>query len=539
MNSKYIIILFFTIVSSLTYGQDNDVVIEGKVSFVTSKNIYVKFENTSDINIGDTLYLINTNTPCLSVSNKSSSSVVCSIINDCVVKKEDIVFFKFNSKVKDEIVQEKIQEPISKKDDNLIETKEPIKKESLFSEKIKGRFSVASYSNLSDNRDDRHRLMSRFSINADHINNSKFSVETYLNYRQNFITQENVISEAKTKFFKVYNLALRYDLDSTFSVTLGRKINNKASSLSANDGIQIEKILGKNYIGVIGGFRPDITDFGFNPDLLQYGAYMGREIKNKNIYSQTTLGFAEQRNNNEIDRRYTYFQHSSTIFKKLNLFSSVELDIFNKVNDSINNSPRLTNLYLSTRYRFSKIFNLMLSYDSRKRIIYYETYQTEVERLLEEYLARQGLRARLNVKPFKYLTTGVSYSKRYQNDSDNKSDNIYGYITLSKLPGIGGRLNLTYNLNSSNYLESNIAAIRFSRPLFKQKLNTDFYYRFVNYAYLNNNLTFDQQYFGANLSYSINRTLVLSVSGEYSTYDLENKYRINTRIIKRFYRNNK
>jgi len=539
MNSKYIIILFFTIVSSLTYGQDNDVVIEGKVSFVTSKNIYVKFENTSDINIGDTLYLINTNTPCLSVSNKSSSSVVCSIINDCVVKKEDIVFFKFNSKVKDEIVQEKIQEPISKKDDNLIETKEPIKKESLFSEKIKGRFSVASYSNLSDNRDDRHRLMSRFSINADHINNSKFSVETYLNYRQNFITQENVISEAKTKFFKVYNLALRYDLDSTFSVTLGRKINNKASSLSANDGIQIEKILGKNYIGVIGGFRPDITDFGFNPDLLQYGAYMGREIKNKNIYSQTTLGFAEQRNNNEIDRRYTYFQHSSTIFKKLNLFSSVELDIFNKVNDSINNSPRLTNLYLSTRYRFSKIFNLMLSYDSRKRIIYYETYQTEVERLLEEDLARQGLRARLNVKPFKYLTTGVSYSKRYQNDSDNKSDNIYGYITLSKLPGIGGRLNLTYNLNSSNYLESNIAAIRFSRPLFKQKLNTDFYYRFVNYAYLNNNLTFDQQYFGANLSYSINRTLVLSVSGEYSTYDLENKYRINTRIIKRFYRNNK
>ena len=71
----------------------------------------------------------------------------------------------------------------------------------------------------------------------------------------------------------------------------------------------------------------------------------------------------------------------------------------------------------------------------------------------------------------------------------------------------------------------------------ENRLSTDFYYRFVNYAYVNNNLTFDQQYFGANLSYHISRTLVLSLSGEYSTYDLDNKYRINTRIIKRFYKN--
>lgn len=539
MNYKTVFILYFVIVSSVLYGQDNDLILEGRVSYVTSKNIYVKFGNTATINIGDTLFISKAFTPCLVVSNKSSNSVVCSILNACTVKKEDVIFYKSHSEKAKEIVPEKIEIPIDNIAVNTLVTKDNKNKESLFSEKIKGRFSVASYSDLSENREDRHRIMSRFSINAKHINNSKFSMESYLNYRQNIIPEESISSASKKNAFKVYNLALRFDVDTTFSLSLGRKINSKASSLSANDGLQIEKYFGKNYIGAIAGFRPDIVDFGFNSDLLQYGAYIGRQTKNKNTYSQTTLGFAEQRNNNEIDRRYTYFQHSSRFFKKLNLFSSLELDIFNSVNDSVNNSPRLTNLYLSARYRFSKKTNLMLSYDSRKRIIYYETYQTSVERLLEDDLARQGIRARLNVKPFKYINTGISYSKRYQSDTDNKSDNVYGYVTFSKMPAIGGRINLTYNLNSSNYLESKIAAIRYSKSFMKQKFNTDFYYRFVNYAYINNNLTFDQQYFGANLFYYISRTLVLSLSGEYSTYDLDNKYRINTRIIKRFYKNRK
>jgi len=534
MKSKYAFILFIMTITNSLFGQKTDFVIEGKVTFMTSKNVYVKFESTKKIKVGDSLWVSNISTPCLLVKNKSSNSVVCSIINDCVINKDDIIIYNYVIiPEKTETIEEEIIPVVDSTLSNNLN-----KKEVSYLENIKARLSVASYSYLSNIRDDRHSLMTRFSFTGNHINNSKFSVETYLNYRKNFISGDRS-NTVKSSFFNVYNLAIKYDIDTTFSVTAGRKINYKTSSLGAIDGLQAEKYFGKNYVGVLVGFRPDFIDYGFNSDLFQYGAYIGRQTESKNFYSQTTLGFIEQTNSGETDRRYVYFQHSSRLFSKLNLFSSMELDIYSKVDDVETNDVRLTNLYVSARYRFSRKVNLSLSYDSRKRIIYYETLQSIIERLLDEDLARQGLRARINVRPWKNISTGLSYSKRFQNDTENKSDNIYAYLNLSKVPRIGGRVTVSYNMNSSNYLDSNIASIRYSRPFFDQRLNADIYYRFVNYEYVRNIPNFSQNYFGAYLSYYLDRTLTISLSGEYSSYDLENNYRINTRIIKRFYRKRK
>lgn len=519
-------------VTTSVFGQD----LEGKVTFMTSKNVYVKFDSTEKIKIGDSLSVSNTNTPCLLVKNKSSNSVVCSIINECIIEKDDTVFY--NSKaIVENLEIENIEEETSLVSDSIIENS-LVKKEVSYLENIKARLSVASYSYLSNIRDDRHSLMTRFSLTTNHINNSKFSIETYLNYRKNFISEDRS-STIKTSFFNVYNMALKYDIDTTFSVTVGRKINYKASSLGAIDGLQAEKYFGKNYVGVLVGFRPDYIDYSFNSDLFQYGAYIGRLTNSENFYSQTTLGFAEQTNSGEIDRRYLYFQHSSRLFSKLNLFSSMELDIYRKIGDVESNDTRLTNLYVSARYRFNRKVSLSLSYDSRKRIIYYQTFQTNIERILDEDIARQGLRARVNVRPWKYISTGLSYSKRFQNDTENKSDNIYAYLNLSKVPAIGGRLYLTYNMNSSNYLDNNIASIRYSTSFFDQRLNAEIYYRFVNYEYVRNIPNFSQNYFGTYLSYYLDRTLIVSLSGEFTTYEQENNFRINTRIIKRFYRKRK
>ena len=519
------------------YGQETSPALKGKVSFITSKNIYVKFDDTKQISIGDTLYISKTNSPCLIVTNKSSSSCVSTLINDCDINKDDEILYKYLLKKNTNEDDEKQKIALNNTIDSPSENIEDTKKESLYEERIKGRFSVSSYSNLSDIRDDRHRVMTRFSLNVDHINNSKFSVETYLNYRKNFIPDNN--SSIKTSYFNVYNLAVIYDVDTTLSVTLGRKINYKISSLGAIDGLQAEKYFGNNYVGVIAGFRPDFIDYNINTDLLQYGGYVGRVTDSENFRSQTTLGFIEQKNKGAIDRRYTYFQHSSTLFKKLNLFSSVELDLYNKISEENNKSVRLTNLYTSARYRFNRKINLTLSYDSRKRIIYYETYQTQIEQLLDEDIARQGIRARVNVRPIKYLSTAISYSKRFQSNSQNKSDNINSYVSWSRIPRIGGRVSLNYNLNTSNYLKSNIISLRHSRAFFDRKLNADFYYRFVNYDYENNNLKLNQHYVGTYLSYYLYRTLMISLSGEIAISDLDNNYRLNTKIVKRFYRNRK
>jgi hypothetical protein len=333
----------------------------------------------------------------------------------------------------------------------------------------------------------------------------------------------------------VYHFALKYDVNPTLSVTVGRKINNKTSSLGAIDGLQAEKFFGKNYVGVIAGFRPDINDYGFNSNLLEYGGYIGRASNNSTIYSQTTLGVLQQNNTGKIDRRYAYFQHSSTIMKKLTLFSSMEFDLYNKVDTITSNTINLTNLYASAKYKFNRKFNLMVSYDSRKRILYYETFQTEIERLLDDNEARQGLRLRLNVKPTKILYAGLSYSKRFQSSAQNKSTNINGYISLSKIPNIGGRLSINFNKNTSNYFESSIMSFRHSRELIRNKLSADFYFRMVDYNYYNTNSTSKQNYYGTNLSLKISKSLKLNIFGEVSAMSGEkNDYRINTSITKRF-----
>ena len=97
-----------------------------------------------------------------------------------------------------------------------------------------------------------------------------------------------------------------------------------------------------------------------------------------------------------------------------------------------------------------------------------------MKEFLDDDIARQGVRIRVNLKPVKYFRIGGSYSKRFQSDQQNKSDNLYGYATYSKLPGIGGSVTINYNNNKSNYLTSNIASVNYSRYFLKNKLNTVF-----------------------------------------------------------------
>lgn len=538
MNSRLIALLAALMLSLGLMAQNEKEQLSGKVTFVTSNNIYVKFDNTREIVVGDTLEVAKATgrVPCLVVTQKSSSSCVCAPLEGCVVNKDDVVAFEYLPKVEEEVVEEAQPDEVVEEVTTPVE--EVPEEKPLFEEKIRGRISAATYSNLYANQESRHRMMYRFSLNASNIANSRFSFETYLNYRQNFLPASDN-SGRQTKFFRVYNLALRYDLNPTTSITVGRKINQKASSIGAIDGIQVEKFMDNFFVGAVAGFRPDIRDFGFNSNLLQYGAYFGfQSDRTSSTYSTTTVGFFEQQNAGFTDRRYTYLQHSSTINRKLNLFASAELDLYQNINGQASQNIRLSNLYLSARYRFSRKFDVNVSYDTRRRILYYETFKTEIEQMLDDDIARQGLRFRVNTRPIKYLTVGASYSMRFQSDQQNQSNNLYGFASVSRVPGIGGRASLGFNNNRSYYLDSKIITLRYSRPLIKKKVNADFYFRNVNYQYLTSGFKTAQKYFGANLSFRLSRRLTFSLMGEMSTsVNAEQNgqnYRINAKIVKRF-----
>lgn len=526
MRLKHAYILIALFLCSFAYSQDQT--LSGTVSFITSNNVYVKFEDTRDIDIGKILLL--NGSECLQVTDKSSTSVVCSVINDCSLTNGDTVTYAIEVRVettRPTSITEPEEEEVLPPETNLpieAETQDPI-----YQESIRGRVSLSSYNTFSDVRDDRGIFRTRFSLDAEHLGDSKFSVQSYLVYR-NFSTTDNDY-DGRTSIFNVYNLNVRYDATPSLSMTAGRKINPKATSIGAVDGLQVEKYFGNFFMGAMGGFRPDFENFGFDADLLQYGGYVGIETDDRDFISETTFGAMEQTNAGSTDRRYIFFQHMSTIGSNFTLFSTAELDIFG----NSGNETRLTNLYLSGRYRFSRAVNAMVSYDSRKLIIYYETFQTDIERLLDEDLARQGLRFRLNVRPTKIIWMGISYSRRFQSDEQNKSDNFYGYVTLSNVPVIGGRFNVNYNRNSSNYLDSNIYSARYSRGFFESKLSTDVYFRRADYTYDNSNIEdLSLNYYGATLGYRLSRTWMLSVSGEFSQSDPENSFRFYTRLTKRF-----
>lgn len=510
------------------YGQNEAINAIGEVTFVTSNNVYVKFDDTKDIQIGDTLRPADSDLPCLIVNNKSTTSCVCIPINNCSLEKGDKMTIIYSVP----LVKVEVIETNEIDEDTLSFTEEV--EPSAYTEDIRGRISASSYNTFFSDREDRQRYMARFSLNANHIKNSKFSFYTYMNYRYSVVPEESTLT-SDPSYFRVYNLALRYDVTPHLNFTLGRKINPRAWSLGAIDGLQGEYSFGKNYIGGVVGFRPDIYQYDFNSNLFEYAGYFGRISNSDLVNSDVTIGYVEQKNGNAIDRRYLFFQYTATMFRKLNLFSSLETDIYSSLNGEQTNNPRLTNLYLSAGYRFSRKVDVNVSYDSRKRVIFYETFQTEIERMLDDDIARQGIRARINVRPIKYLSTGFSYNKRFQSDLDNKADNYYMYASLSKVPGIGGRFMVSYNINNSNYVENKIWSFRYSRTIVKNKLNGEFYYRLLNYNYINNSSNFTQNYLGGNLSYSITRKLTFSISGEVTAYNQENNYRLYAKIAQRFY----
>jgi hypothetical protein len=508
--------------------------LQGEVTFLTSQHVYVKFSSTEGIAVKDTLDLLKNGatTPCLVVSSMSSTSCVCTVLSGCKLEKQDRI------QARTRVAATASTPPPRERRTGAMRTE----RDTLGArgERIRGRISAASYSNIPSTRDDDHRMMYRFSLTAVNIANSKFSAETYLNYRKLYPANLERYPQ-RTDLFNVYNLAVSYTPDSNTTLTLGRKINNSASSLGAIDGMQAEHRFGSLFGGVIAGFRPDIYTYGLNTNLLQYGGYVGAQVDSRAISSRSTVGLLQQTNGGMVDRRYAYLQHSSTFKGNLNIFSTAELDLYN----AVEGGARLTNLFVSGRYRFGRRVDFFASYDSRRRVVFFETFRNEVEVLLDDDMARQGLRFRLNVRPTKTLAVGATYSRRFQADGANASDNIGLNLNINRDPAGAGQWSVQANRNTSNYLTSDVLSFRHVRALIANRLSTSLYYRILEYRYTSRPEgtlqagQLSQRYYGADLTLTFARTFTFMILGELSTILDERNYRLNMSLTKRFDSKNK
>lgn len=566
MRYNFLIIFYFLIAVSL-YGQDSPFSEKGTVSYISSQNVYVKFETTDNISNGDTLFINKGDQliPVLVVDNKSSISCVCTPVSNQKVKVSDPIFtLKKEFKKLDKVIEEKLLEEkglaqneesnstddhsprfLSKKgslnrDFNKNqpqkgysdENPDPKGEGKLFNEKINGRVSVTSYNNISGNKKTQ-TLRYNFSFRGNHIGNSRFSVENYITFRHT-LNEWDEVKDNLSSALKVYSLALKYDFNQTSSLTLGRKINPRISSMGAIDGLQFEIGLGNFVMGAIVGSRPDYLDYGFNSHLPQYGAYLSHEIHHKNNFQQSTLAFIEQRNHSNIDRRFIYFQHSESLLKDLYLFTSIEMSLYENIHDVPKNVLSLNNLYLLLRYRLSRKWSFSASYDNRKNVIYYESYKNFIDKLIEDE-TRQGLRFHVNFRPFKNIMWGLSTGWRYQKNNTNTSQNLNSYLTFSRITSLNILATLSTDILNTNYLSSRIFGIRISKEIVQGRISADINYRNVYYRYFNYETATHQNITGLNFSVKIINKLSLYIYYEGIFDDLNRVYnRLNVKIIQRF-----
>jgi len=511
-------------------AQESGELLDGKVSYITGENIYVRFASTNQIENGDTLFIRDKNglTPALLVDNKSSISCLCSVLGEHTFKVDDIVFGRTNKPVR-EVVQP--QQDLPEKDVNeqvlisQVPTKEPTR-----TQDINGRLSLSSYSNISDEADNIHRFRYTLSAKASHLSGSKISAETYVSFTHK-LNQWDVVQENLNNALKVYSLALKYDINESATVWAGRKINPRIANVGAIDGVQFEYKFKNIFAGIVGGSRPDYQDYGHNFDLFEYGAYVGQSKKMSNGFVQSSLAFFEQRNSGNVDRRFVYMQHTNSAIKNLTLFSSMELDLYKLENEKPTNTVSLTGLYLSARYRFSKRLSVFGSYDNRKNVIYYETFRNYADEILQQ-ASRQGVRARINYQPVNGFIVGASAGTRFRDEDPRPTKTLNGFATWTKVPALNASLSITANLMQTSYLDGQVYGARLSKDLVSGKFYTMLHYRWVDFQYVNT-LTNLQQHIGElDLSWQFSKKLYLSANYEATFQDqqLFNRLYLNLRI---------
>lgn len=539
---KYNILFFLLIISAAVLnGQVVSENISGKVSFISTQNIYVKFTTTAGISAGDTLYKASDGklVPVLKVINLSSSSCVCTYITDKNLSVSDeIVGLRNNSKPNPAVIVKNIEK---KEIPEAVILQDTVKKQSSslgVKQKISGSISAYAYSgfsNVSSTNSTRFRYT--LSLNARNLNNSKLSIESYLSFNHKLgdwgAVKSNVFSA-----LKIYTLAARYDLNKTSQISIGRTINPKISSIGAMDGLQYEKSLNKFAVGAVVGFRPDYSNYGFNGKLLQYGGFLSYNSSKSGTYNESSIAFMEQMNGSKTDRRFLYFQHSNSLLKNVYFFSTFEVDLYKLKTDSLNvsttqNTFDLTGLYLSLRYKMTKKLSLTGTYDARKNIMYYETFKTYIDRILESEM-RQSLRLQADYRITDKLMAGLQSGYRFLKSDLHSSRNAYGYLTYSQIPLLNITVTLSGTYLESSYINSKILGSGITRDFFNGKLQTGLGYRYVNYRYPENMLTVIQNIGEMNVYWQFSRTMSLSANYE-GTFEKQNKYNmVYLQIRKRF-----
>lgn len=516
----------------LVFAQEREM---ATVSYVNDQSVYLKFNQTKGVQEGDTVFRETDGQACLIIQKMSSVSCLATRISDCEVQKGQQFFVRLSADAEpasiDPPIKEEQPRAIESTADSLAKSA-PIKTKSPAKKGDKGYLNLAlsTAATSSDIGRETYRSVFRANLRVDSLFGQDLRLEAYGNV-QDFRRSYESTGDAMRA--NVYNLALIYHPTKHHQITVGRRLNNRIASLGAIDGLQWEGHWGGWRTGVIAGSRPDFGNYGYNFDLMQYGVYGAYDWGKGKNNGQASLGVMQQTNQGAIDRRYLYTQQSYR-FDRWYFFSSAEVDLYENFDSAQAQSTfKLSSLYLSARWRATNRWTLFASYDNRQQIIFFERYDSEVERLLSEQGAREGLRFRTDYRFWHSTHLGLSYNLRTNPTAGNNSQNLQASLSQGNLPWIGGTISYRFNQNQNGQINSEINSLRYSRG-FKSGQRFSVYYRYMAMRYVFRDITLDpQQFYGAEYSQSIGNSWNLGIMGEYSLIHQQNQIRLYLRLSKR------
>lgn len=538
INSMVIKLFFLLLISiSLIDAQQNRERTDGEITFISSQHVYVKFPITDGMFVGDTLFSIKdgNNLPTLIVKFISSRSIAAEKISDVPISINQKVF-ALRRVIKNE-------EEILPGKENLTEIKDTLftdKKTEVKSEPqpiattdFYGRFSVQSISTL-DNQsksNSQQRWRYSFSLSGDKIYNSNFSFSSYITYSYNTYEWQTLKKDL-TRNLRVYDFGLKYEFADKSFMWAGRHINQKVSNVGTIDGFQYERKISNFSVGTIAGSRPNFYDFSFDPKLFEFGAYTGRIDTIGTKQTENTLAIFQQTNKMKTDRRYLYFQHSNNFLPEVYMFLSSEIDLFKIKNGNKQSTFDLTSIFFSTRYNFSRELSTAFSYDARKNVIYYETYKTFLDALIENEM-RQGYTATVYYRPTTKLFVSANYGYRSQKRDKNSSQNFGANISYYQIPILLMNGTFMFSQLQSSYSTGNQFGIRLNKSL-TEDISLSSEVRLLQYKFANNDYKLSQTIANFEISYQLPWKIYFSINYEGLFYDKISQGRFFIDLTKRF-----
>ena len=519
---RLLVFVLFICLSFNIFGQTTDIVIKGTISYITTQNVYVKFENTEGLHIGDTLFISRNNIllPALTVNNLSTISCVGTPVGQVSLLVSTPIFGKIKVEKKPDkaIVNDRSSNVSANVNDQAIKSINQKTSAMQVKSVVDGRLALTSYATLSNGRSDirnRYNLL----LNAKHGGDTGVSGESYISFTHKS-NELSSVGQDINKYLKIYSLAVKYDFNKSTNISLGRKINMNMANIGAVDGLQFETTHRNFTYGAVAGSRPDYYNYSFNPNLMQVGVFAGHNLQNENGYVQTSLAVFDQMNNFKTDRRFAYLQHSNSLIKKVDLFCSFEFDFYTLKNLQPTNTFDLTSTYISLRYKPIKNLSLLVSYDARKNVYYYETFKSQIDSIIDRE-TRQGFRFSFNSRPAKNLNWGGWAGYRFQKSDPVASINANSYLSYSQLPVLLTSLTINATYLKTNYINGMVYGALLSRDLLEGKIYTSLEYRMVDYKYVNSQIKLRQNIGELSVYWRIMKKLMLSADYE-ATYETGN-----------------